>query len=398
MTRLYYADSYLTAFDSTVVETSTVDEHPAVVLESSTFYPSSGGQPFDTGKLGERRVIDVRVRETDGAVLHLLDGALAAGPVQGTIDWARRRDHMEQHTGQHVLSQAFIRVAEANTIGFHLGAEYVSIDLDATELDDAARREAFAVANAVVARDVPVKAWFPAPAELATIPLRKTPDVDGALRIVKIGDFDTTACGGTHVARTGEIGLIHWLKTERLKRGTRISFLAGGRARRDYDQKQEIVAGLSAALTCAPGELPEAVARLQQDLTAARRELSRHHEEALDREAQALATEAATRGALRVLRRAWEGRPADELRALVLRLTGPHEVVALLGASGEKSQLVLGRPESVALDLKPGLNAALAALGGGRGGGARIVQGGGGPADLASVNAALDAALETIPA
>jgi alanyl-tRNA synthetase len=397
VTRLYYADSYLTSFDSTVVETSTVDGHPAVVLESSTFYPSSGGQPFDTGTLGERRVIDVRVRETDGAVLHLLDGALAAGPVQGAIDWARRRDHMEQHTGQHVLSQAFIRVAEANTIGFHLGAEYVSIDLDVTDLDDTARREAFAMANDVVARDLPVMAWFPTPDELATIPLRKTPEVDGALRIVAIGEFDTTACGGTHVARTGEIGLIHWLKTERLKRGTRIAFLAGDRARRDYDQKQEIVAGLSAALTCAAGELPEAVARLQQDLTVARRELSRHHEEALDREAQSLAAEAVTRGAVRVLRRAWEGRPADELRALVLRLTGPHEVVALLGASGEKSQLVLGRPESVALDLKAGLNAALAALGGGRGGGARIVQGGGGPADLATVDAALDAALGTIP-
>lgn len=397
MARLYYDDSYLTSFESRILEATTVDGHPAVVLESSCFYPTSGGQPNDRGELGGRQVVDVQVRDADGAVLHVLDGPLGQDPVRGAIDWARRRDHMEQHTGQHVLSQAFIRTAQANTISFHLGAEYVSIDLDVPTLDEARRRAAFDLANDVVSRDVPVRAWFPSPEELERIVLRKTPEVEGALRVVAIGDFDTSACGGTHVARTGEIGLIHWLKTERLKRGTRVSFLCGDRARRDYAAKHAIAATLSAELTCSVPELPDAVARLKAELGAARRELARHHEEGLDREAVALAAEATPRGGGRLVHRAWAGRPAEELRALVLRLTGPEGVVALLGTAGDKAQLILGQPEGGSLDLKRALEQALAVLGGGRGGGGRIVQGGSGAASLEQVQAALDAASRTLP-
>lgn len=397
MTRLYYDDSYLTSFGSRVLEATTIDGWPAVVLESSGFYPTSGGQPNDLGELGGRAVVDVRVRESDGAVLHLLDGPLDPGPVRGTIDWARRRDHMEQHTGQHVLSQAFIRTANANTISFHLGTDYVSIDLDVASIDDARRGAAFELANEVVSRDLPVRAWFPSAEELGRIVLRKTPEVDGALRVVAIGDFDRSACGGTHVARTGEIGLVHWLKTERLKRGTRISFLCGGRARRDYDAKHAITAALSAELTCSVPEVPEAVVRLKADLAAARRELARHHEETLDREARALADQAVPRGGLRVVRRAWAGRPAEELRGLTLRLTGPGGAVSLLGTAGDKAQLILGQPEGGRLDLKAALDRALAGLGGGRGGGGRIVQGGAGAATLEQVESALDAAFGTLP-
>src|SRR5437879_772514 len=145
--RLYYTDSYTTRFRSPVLETTQVDGRPAVVLQQSFFYPTSGGQPHDTGRLGSARVLDVRVREADGEVLHLLDREIPAGEVEGEVDWVRRFDHMQQHTGQHVLSQAFIRVAQARTIGFHLGDQYVSIDLEAGALSEESTREAFELAN-----------------------------------------------------------------------------------------------------------------------------------------------------------------------------------------------------------------------------------------------------------
>ncbi|MEO8453263.1 MAG: alanyl-tRNA editing protein, partial [Gemmatimonadota bacterium] len=157
--RRYYDDSYAIRFSAAIVEQTTLGDRPAVVLGQTYFYPTSGGQPHDTGRIGAARVVDVQIRASDGAVLHALDGETGAEAVECEIDWARRFDHMQQHTGQHILSQAFIRLADATTIGFHLGEEYVSIDIDNP---DAAEREvagAFALANEVIGRSLPVTAW-----------------------------------------------------------------------------------------------------------------------------------------------------------------------------------------------------------------------------------------------
>ena len=389
--RRYYHDSYTAQFASRVSEATEVGGRPAVVLDETFFYPTSGGQPFDTGTLADRRVLDVVVRETDQALLHILDGPLAIGPIEGRIDWARRLDHMQQHTGQHLLSQAMIRIAGANTIGFHLGIDYVSIDLDLADLDDRRRDDALSMANEVVSRDVAVKAWFPTPEELAAISLRKTPEVEGALRIVAIGDFDVSACGGTHVARTGEVGLIHCLKTERLKRGTRVHFLTGGRARADYADKHAIVSRLASQLTCSAGEVPAAFERVQTELAAVRRELARHEEEALDREAASLA-QAAGLAAQSMVVRFLPGRTVDALKGLALRLTMEPGRIALFATVGERTQFVFARSEDSTANLKSALDQALAAIGGGKGGGTRVVQGGGAAAAPADVERALELA------
>lgn len=389
--RRYYHDSYTTQFASRVSEATEAGGRPAVVLDETFFYPTSGGQPFDTGTLGDRRVLEVVVRETDQALLHVLDGPLAAGPIDGRVDWPRRLDHMQQHTGQHILSQAMIRIAGANTIGFHLGTDYVSIDLDVADLDDHRTDEALAMANDVVSGDVTVKAWFPTPEELTTINLRKTPDVEGALRIVAIGDFDISACGGTHVARTGEIGLIHGLKTERLKRGTRVHFLTGGRARADYADKHAIVTRLATALTCSASEVPAAFERVQAELAAVRRDLARHEEAALDREAATLADRAAKTGG-RVVVQFLPGRTIDALKGLAFRLTTEPGRVALLATTGERTQFVFARSDDSTANLKPALDQALTAIGGGKGGGTRVVQGGGAAAAPADVERALELA------
>jgi alanyl-tRNA synthetase len=389
--RRYFEDSYTHRFPAEVVERTSVGDSPAAVLAETFFYPTSGGQPHDTGRLGTARVEDVSIRD-DGAVLHRLDAPIAGGPVDAAIDWPRRFDHMQQHTGQHILSQAFIQVAEAPTIGFHLGAETVSIDLGSQGLGDAQVADALALANDVVTGNNPVRAWFPSAEELAELKLRKTPDVDGALRVVAIGDFDLSACGGTHVARTGEIGLIEILKTERLKRGLKVEFLCGRRAASDYARKHGIIRDLSTALTCSPAELPESLARIQRELADTRKELAVFRERELDQEAGRLLAAARPAGPFRIVRAGWTGRPIEEVKGLTLRITSEPGAISLLGVAGQRTQILFGRAENVAIDLKPAFDRTLAALGGGKGGGTRLLQGAAGPADVTTLDEALAAA------
>ena len=388
-TRPYYRDSYTSQFDAAVIESSIYANEPFVVLDATYFYPTSGGQPHDVGTLGSARVVDVRVRESDNAILHILDIPLEAGPISATIDAVRRFDHMQQHTGQHILSQAFLRAADAATIGFHLGTETVSIDVDKPALSDAAIADATHIANELIAGNVQVRAWFPSSAELEALKLRKMPDVDGPLRVVAIGDFDHSACGGTHVAHSGEVGLLSVLRTERMKRGTRIEFLAGHRARADYERKHATIRELTSALTCAPENIVDSVAKLATSVTEARRALAVYRERDLDDEATRLATTGTALAALTVVRAAWNDRPIDEVKGLALRLTNAPDVIALLGTTGARTQLVFARSENVTTNLKPAFDAALASLGGGKGGGGRVLMGSAAPVDLTVLRAAL---------
>jgi alanyl-tRNA synthetase len=397
--RLYYADSYTRAFSARIVERLHVEDRPAVVLDRTYFYPASGGQPADHGALNGVPVLDVLVRAADEAVLHVLQAELAGAEAQGEVEWERRFDHMQQHSGQHILSQAFLRAAEAETVSFHLSPGSVTIDLAGPALDDAAVARAEDVANAVVVADVPVRAWFPSEAELARLALRRTPDglAPGALRVVAIGDFDFNACGGTHVARAGELGLIKVVKLERRGAATRVEFRCGGRALADYRRKNEMMVALAAEFTCGVDEVPQAVGRLRTEAQEDRRALKAAREELLDYEAAALLAAAPARNGWRVVRRAWPEREPAELRGLAGRLAAQPGAVALLGNAGPKAQLVLARSADIQPDMRPALQAALAALGGGRGGGnPALAQGGGSAATLAQVESALAEAEATL--
>ncbi len=397
-TRSYYHDSYKRKFDANVVEASLDAVAPIAVLDATYFYPTSGGQPHDLGTIGSANVVDVSIRPSDGAIIHTLDAPIPVGPATASIDGARRFDHMQQHTGQHILSQAFLRIADAATIGFHLGAESVSIDLNDGALPEARIAEAAELANQVVSGNVEVRAWFPSGEEIESLALRKVPDVDGPLRVVAIGDFDFSACGGTHVARSSEVGLLSILRIERMKRGTRIEFLAGHRARADYARKHAIVQKLSTALTCAQPELPEAVDRLSNSLTEARRALVAHRERDLDEEALQLAETASNRGGdLRIVHAAFAARSIDEVKGLALRLTVEPHVIALLGVSGTRTQLVFARSENISVDLKTAFDFALTALGGGKGGGGRVLMGSAGMVDPPRLAEVLEGAASTLP-
>ena len=393
--RLYYDDAYTTRFEARIVERLDVRGQPGIILDRTYFYPDSGGQPADTGQIGGADLVALRIRESDAAIIHVLSHAPPGDQVQCQIDWTRRFDHMQHHTGQHILTQAFVRVAGANTVGFHLSPDSVTIDLDQLGITDAVVRQAEELANQIVIENRPVTARLIQPDEAARVRIRKAPDhlATQGLRVIDIQDYDLTACGGTHVARTGEIGLIKILRLEKRGDRTRVEFRCGWRALRDYQAKHAIVAQLVSDLTCGVSELPEAVSRLQQERRAAQRTIKMLRERLIDEEAQRLLNSAHTEGSVRWIEAVFTNRDPGEIRLLGARLTRSAQVLALLATSGDKAHLVLARSADLDLDLNSALKAALAALGGGKGGGPPdMVQGGGIPADEEKVAAALRAA------
>jgi len=267
--RLYYTDAEMLAFDARVTESANTGGQPSVVLDRTAFYPTSGGQPFDTGTLGQALVVDVI---DDGErIVHVLSMPLEPGTlVHGVIDPVRRRDHMQQHTGQHVLSAAFDRLFGSQTVSFHLGAEACTIDL-AKALPAADVERAVDEANRVVWEDRPVVVRFASADEARAAGLRKESQREGELRLVEVADFDLSACGGTHVARTGAIGIIAVTGTEKVKGGLRVSFVCGRRALDQLRLLRDAVSGSLRALSVLPAELPDAIRRLQADGKALRK-------------------------------------------------------------------------------------------------------------------------------
>jgi len=393
--RLYYHDSHTVDFSARVVEWLVFGEHPAVVLDRTYFYPTGGGQPHDAGFIEDVAVLDVQTREDDHAVLHILDGDVDGDEVACRIDWAQRLDHMQHHTGQHILTQAFVQIAGAQTIGFHLGSDVVTIDLDKVDLPLRQVGETEDLANQIIVDDRPVTIHIIDPDEADHVRMRRMPDqlLTGGLRVIEVEDFDTTACGGTHVARTGEIGLLKILRLEAKGDGTRVEFLCGGRALADYREKHDILTGLAADLTTGYRDVPDSLDKLRSELKNGQKALKRATEQLVIYEAEHLLAAAEQHGDVRVVKAAPETFDAGDLRALASRLIEAGGVVALLGIPGEASQLLFARSADLPYDMNPAIRAAFAALGEGRGGGRpEFVQGGGAAATAAQLMNAFAAA------
>jgi alanyl-tRNA synthetase len=391
--RLYYADPYLRAFDATVVQTREVDGHPAVVLDRTAFYPTSGGQPHDTGLLSGVRVVDVFVDE-EGDVVHVLSVGLAGEQVHGEVDWPRRTDHMQQHTGQHILSQAYVEAAGAETVSFHLGEDTSTIDLDRAPLEDDLTARAEAIANRIVMEDRAVTAHFVDADELAELPLRKPPAVEGPIRVVTVASFDWSACGGTHVTATGQVGPIKVVRIERRKDLSRVHFLCGWRALADYQRKQAVVQALTAHLTTSEDELLASIERLEEGSKQLSKELNAAQMALLEVEVGRWLEEAEPVGGQRVVRLSFGERDRTLLREAARQLAEHSGVVALLAAERPQTQFVFAAAEDVDADMGALMRVATAVVGGRGGGHARFAQGGapeGGP-----VERALDAAVDAL--
>jgi alanyl-tRNA synthetase len=373
--RLYYTDPYASEFDAEVVRVEEHDGRAAAILDRSAFYPASGGQPFDTGTLGTARVVEV-IDGDDGNLRHVLEGTVAAGKVHARIDWARRFDHMQQHTGQHVLSAAFDKLAQARTESFHLGSAASTIDLGREVLPPAIAR-AEDEANRIVWEDRPVHIRFADAEAAAALPLRKETGRTGTLRLIDVEGFDLSACGGTHVARTGAIGVIAVTGWEKFRGGTRVEFVCGGRGLRSHRVLRDVVTGSVRTLSVLPGELPAAIERLQGELKDARRTIKGLLADLAVHEAARLVAEAEPAGAARVVARALDGWDVGGLKTIASCVVERSGHVAVLLGTPAPAPVVIARSADVALDCAAVLRTLMEKFGGKGGGRPELAQGGG---------------------
>ncbi|HKV49652.1 MAG TPA: alanyl-tRNA editing protein [Gemmatimonadaceae bacterium] len=369
-TRLYYSDSYRTEFDARVVERA--DDGRRVYLDHTAFYPTSGGQPHDAGTLGAARVRDVI--DEGARIAHVLDTPLNEGAVTGRIDWPRRFDHMQQHTGQHLLSAVVADLFGWATVSVHFGADVSTLDVDVPSITPEHAARAEQRANEIVFENRLVTVSYEDAATATG--LRKASDRDGTLRIVSIADLDRSACGGTHVRATGEIGAILVGKPDKVRQSARLEFVCGmravHRARADYDALSRLAQSLSAA----PQEVADLVARQTVRLKDAESRLRQLDTELAARIARERydAAQPDDAGVRRVVERRAAG-SLDELRPLALATMCLPRAVFVGAVDSPAVSLLLAASEDSGLDAGRALKAALAD-GGGRGGGsARLAQG-----------------------
>jgi len=379
--RLYYEDPFRTEFEARVLDRRTAGGRPALVLDQTCFYPESGGQPFDLGTLNGVEVVEV-VEEGE-AILHVLKNQVEADAVKGRIEWKRRFDHMQQHTGQHILSQAFVEVLKGETKSFHLGGDSSTLEIGIGTVSDESLERVEGRANQVVFEDRPVKTRFVPPDRIAEVPLRRPPKVEGVIRVVEVEGFDWSACGGTHVGRTGEIGLIKVMGWERIRGNLRFGFVCGARALAEFQARNRVVRDLAGKFNIQAGDVPVFVERLGAEAKESKRRLKKLEETLAGYEAGELVAKAEGRLVKTVLAE----RGPDAARALALAVIRKGEFIALIGARSEsRSHLVMARSESIGVDLRP-LAAELASLMNGKGGGSpSLVEIAGDPgADLENV-------------
>jgi alanyl-tRNA synthetase len=378
--KLYHADQYQRAFTSSVLERLELDGNPALLLAQTAFYPTSGGQPHDTGTLNGVRVLDVRETD-DHQILHLLEQPVAGDIVEGQIDWERRFDHMQQHTGQHLLSQACISLCQAETISFHLGDDSSTIDVTLSDMRNSQVTDIELLANRCIYENRPVRVHWATQDDIAKFRVRKLPTVAENIRIVEISDFDFSPCGGTHCSHTGEIGIIKISKWENYKGGTRLHFLCGSRALRDYQQKTTLLKQLGEQLTAGERDLPQLVNKLYEENKRLRKDVSQISEQVLRYEAAALVTERKKQGDSFVLSKLFENRSQNDLKALAAAiLAQTSQTIVLFGSRSEgKAALVFSRTKDLSVNMNELMKTACAVIGG-RGGGPPHQAQGGGPA------------------
>jgi len=361
--RLFFENVTRLEFEARVLERRTVDGRPAVVLDQTAFYPESGGQPWDLGTIDGIPVL--QVLDEDGTIIHVLERNPAADTVAGKVDRTRRFDHMQQHTGQHVLSQAFIEIMNGETRSFHLGGETSTLEIGLGEISDANLDRVERRANEIVFADRVVKTYFVPAERIVEVPLRRPPKVEGLIRVVEVEGFDYSACGGTHVRRTGEIGLVKVIGAERIRGNLRFTFVCGGRALSDFQVKTHVCRGLVGKFNVPDREIQASVDKLGAELKDAKKRLKILEQTAAGYEARGLAAVAEGRVIARVL----PEKSPEGAKALALSLVKLGSFAAVFGTkSEEKSHLILARSESLTVDLRT-LVAVLAPLFQGKGGG-----------------------------
>jgi alanyl-tRNA synthetase len=391
--RLYYRDSFLRSFTAQVTDIREASRADGVsiwqlALDRSAFYPTSGGQPYDTGSLratsknGAVLEIPIESVEEDesGQVWHFTRKPLLAGTaVEAEIDWARRMDHIQQHTGQHLLSAVFARELNLPTVSFHLGATTSTIDLANGSLAHHTVQRIERIANEIIAENRPVSVRTIERAEaealLAAGKLRKLPERAGSIRLIEIADLDLNACGGTHVSATGQIGGLLIRSVEKVSRGARVEFVCGQRAVQTARHDFELLGRTAGSLSTGHEEIPGAVERMLAEAKIAAKERQRLREEVATYHAIRLVVEEIIENNLRLVCRMFDDRDRDYVKLLASRVTAsvPRTVALLASTESSPARVVLARSQDIELHCGEVMRDALAAYG---------VRGGGSP-DLA---------------
>lgn len=365
---LYYDDPLILTFEARVLAHGAWHGAPSVILDRSAFYAEAGGQMADRGTLAGRRVVDVQI-DDDGAVHHVLEGVAlpeVGGTVTGTVDRERRRVHMALHTGQHMLSRALTDLTGANTVSARLGESGCTVDLDREAVEERRVAEAEALVNRIVDDDVPVRAYFPSREELATLPLRSPSKVLDDIRVVAVGTFDYTPCGGTHCTRSAQVSVVRVLGVERNKGKLRVAFSAGARARGELLQEASWLREQARAFMVPAQGVGGAVEKLRRELAESRDALGRVQTRVADLVGTGLAAEAAAKGRVVAV---LDDLGPEILRALAARVTAAPEATAFLAGRGPDGlSIIVARGSASKLDCGAFLKKA-AAQAGGRGGG-----------------------------
>jgi alanyl-tRNA synthetase len=401
--RLYYNDSFLYNFDAevrSVVETP----RPALILDRTAFYPTSGGQIHDTGSIvlsdAKFRVTEVADTE-DGHIVHYLDVPVKdvkpGTRIRGEVDATRRRDHMQQHSAQHVLSSAFVRLFGMATVSFHMADDHCSIDLDTPSLTKDQVEAGERRANEIVVEDRPVDLRYVTRDEAEKLGLRKLPPTErDQLRLIDIRDWDVTACGGTHVNTTGQIGSILLRKTEKARQGYRVEFVAGQRAvataRRDFSTLTETAAMFSAGIY----DVPQQARKSLDEIRSLHKQLEQSQDELAAAQAATLLAETPESQGRKLVVRTFSDRDLNFLKLLAQKLTRQSPAVALLATESPQPALVFAQSAGQPHDMGALLKETMAKLGG-RGGGSKDLAQGGAPKSegLAAALAAAAAALSS---
>jgi len=389
--RLYYNDSFLNEFDAHVADLHEMARQGTlstwmVKLDRTAFYPTSGGQPFDTGTLiaFSKSGTELKVRVEDvfedeaGEIWHRTDKVLELGAkVHGALDRERRRDHIQQHSGQHVLSAAFIRLFNYPTVSFHLGEESSSIDLECSDVTKEQLEQAERLANEVIAEDRPVAIRYASREDAEQMGIRKLPSREGQIRLIDISDFDLNACGGTHVSSSGQVGCILLRKTEKVKQGVRVEFVSGLRAVRTA-RKDSITLTESAGLyTTGLYELPIQIRKQQEELKTQQRAQSKLHEELAELLAAKIATETPAESGRKIIRQVLADREAAFAKLLAQKLSrNGNGIVVLLATPKPTPTLIFARSQDQTADVGALLKEIVTSAGGRGGGGKDLAQGG----------------------
>jgi alanyl-tRNA synthetase len=383
--RLYYQDSRLLEFDARVISLSELDDgQVAVALDRTAFYPTGGGQPTDTGTLGGARVVDCIDAEDEG-VLHVIQGPApeVGDMVHGKIDKLRRLDHLQQHTGQHILSAAFVQLFDAPTLSFRVLEHECEIDVELANPTDERIEQAVDLANQIIWESRPISIRQVSSEEAAALPLRKEPARTGELRVIEIDGFDLTPCGGTHAQSSGEVGVIAVRAWERAKGLTRIHFMAGLRALADYRKANQTAREVSGLFSAGREDSPALVSRLVEENKKLRRRVGELEQiacrvEAEDLMAEAKATGGEPKAGTIVISKVFEDRSAESLKSLALALIVHPNTVALLGSrDGDTVRLVFARSTDAPGDMNALMRQACSVIDGRGGGKPDMAQGGG---------------------